>query len=526
MQKKSRNTREDTSDATYRCRDSSAVPSLSDLSIDSEEIKELTSAEASQAGITLPLHASLLNIARERVECPGWDYALLLEELGYYGLIDTAYQECMTAQQLHPFKQHNAFCHLYEWKEKGTSILADIPLAVLQALVDGSLPRKVNDPSPEDMDVFYHFDRKNLEQYYKKSDVDVSYWITRQHDNGNFVPVIYARILHDAKGRSPTPAQLLQVADYLHNYVSGNPLHDSICAEIDNQIKPGTSSEADIRNGRHKFLKGKPDRAQVIVTFATALQTVLRDVDRNVHNQPWNRNLKYIGYTDNASARSSQHDYQTSSWLMDLFTHVCRLLFEEKNKPVFQFQSYTLAYLISFSECELAEELLCRIGGGYYYGGLGFNLQNAGLSVQSSKLTSNHFLEAVCQWRALAESRYSNKEWERQGWSDYNTFDAKYQQICEEKDSRVEVEALEKEIEALEAESDELERNRTPITDLYGAVESNLEILDRLESLPNYRDALFVERIRKRIVDKAKIDTQQKHWNEDLCGHNITSVHV
>jgi hypothetical protein len=60
----------------------------------------------------------------------------LLEELGYYGLIDTAYHECTTAQQKHPFSTQKPFSHIYKWKHIGTPILADIPFALLQALVE------------------------------------------------------------------------------------------------------------------------------------------------------------------------------------------------------------------------------------------------------------------------------------------------------------------------------------------------------------------------------------------------------
>ena len=76
-----------------------------------KEVRELV---YKRPRVSLPLYESPLNIAKERFECPDWEYALLLEELGYYGLINTAYHKCITAQQEHAFATYNTFCHLYK----------------------------------------------------------------------------------------------------------------------------------------------------------------------------------------------------------------------------------------------------------------------------------------------------------------------------------------------------------------------------------------------------------------------------
>ena len=54
-------------------------------------------------------------------QCTVADYSSLLEELGYYGLVDTAYYECMTARQSHQFKQD-----LKIGTETGSTMLPEI----------------------------------------------------------------------------------------------------------------------------------------------------------------------------------------------------------------------------------------------------------------------------------------------------------------------------------------------------------------------------------------------------------------
>lgn len=515
MAHKRRGDHSDTQDAEYvdgrvACPPSLDSSSSSSPSISPKEVQELVSNASKRPRVSLPLPESLVNIAKEKVECPDFDYALLLEELGYYGLIDTAYYECTTAQQKHPFATDNTFRHVHEWKYIGTPILADIPLALLQALVNGTLPRKVCHPLPEDPDVRTYFDDRNLEAHAKDDSVEISHWVTRQHENGGDVPTIYARILHDEQGRSPTPNQLLQVLDFLRKYISGEPAHDKLCTSIDNQVRQQTSSEAEIRTGRHTFLQGKSDRVQTIVTFVNALQNLLGDVDYNVRHQPWGRNLKYIGYTSCFIERTNEQDYKTSSWLMDLFSHVCMHLFREGGHPVFDFRSYIVAYPINIRESHLAEELLCRISRSYYYGGMGFNLQNGGLGVASSKFAALDVMSVAAIHRTLDEARHEKSQiYEEQLWADYHAFDKKYIQKCKENDNRAEILALKKDIEDLEARREELKRNRKPISALYAAAQSKIDCLEQIKQLPICQDKLRVERVQEAIRRKVSRDAQR-----------------
>lgn len=510
MVRKRRGNHSDTQDTEYidgrRTRSlSSDSSSSSSTSISPKEVQELVSSVSERPKVSLPLSKSLFNIAKEKVERPSWDYALLLEELGYYGLIDTAYHECTTAQQKHPFSTQKPFRHIYKWKHIGTPILADIPFALLQALVDGTLPRKVCHPLPEHPDVGTYFDDRNLEAYQKDDSVEISHWVTRQHENGGDVPTIYARILHDDQGRSPTPNQLLQVLDCLRKYISGEPAHDKLCMSIDNQARQRSSSEADIRTGGHKFLNGKSNRVQTIVTFISALEHLLEDVDQNVCHQPWVRNLKYIGYTSRFIKRTNEHDYKSSSWLMDLFSHICRYLFREGSNPVFEFRSYIVAYPVSYSESQLAEELLCRITGSYYYGGMGFNLQNGGLGVASSKFADLDALSIVAINRTLAEARYEEQQMcSKQLWADYNLFPQAQWAIVLLFAFLIVL--FVKSVEGLEAESDKLKQDQPSIADLHDATQLNIGILEQLKQFSICQDEL--ESLQKAFRDRASADAQ------------------
>lgn len=53
-----------------------------------------------------------------------------------------------------------------------------------------------------------------------------------------------------------------------------------------------------------------------------------------------------------------------------------------------------VAYPISRGECKLTQELFCRTGNGYHYTTLGFNMADAGVGVDTSKVDQSGTVDA------------------------------------------------------------------------------------------------------------------------------------
>ena len=207
---------------------------------------------------------------------------------------------------------------------------------------------------------------------------------------------------------------------------------------------------------------------------------------------------------------------------MELFEHVCRYLFrDEDGNHLFKSQSYLVAYPVSYQECQLGEELLCRIGCGYYYTGLGFNIQDAGVGVESSKLANMAVGEAEAVWSTIQEARYENSIWGDQLCSDFEQFNAKYIARCEEMGgpASLELQQLEEENLRLCAERERLLQDQIPLSETDDMVNSLRAQLVEMENDAASEDEgkdVF-RRLQTRIVEDAReAATESRHTELDI----------
>jgi hypothetical protein len=350
------------------------------------------------------------------------NYREILEELGYFAVIDAACTESEDAEHVFFSNTGSEFSSLAFWKMQGIQLIAEIPLALLQSLLDDSLCRKVLSPQP-DKELAALFDNTYLEAWMQGHAVPISPWVTRQV--GNFAPAIYTIILADSEGRSPSPNELRRVIRWLRRYISGDARHDAKCVIIDNQSRQTRSDLSSIQRGLHYHLAGKINRVKQLVTFWNALSTILDEEAPEVDGaapspaatQPFRHHLKYFGFTKNTAERSKGHESGSTNWLKALVFDICKYLFNDGSEncvPTYTFHTYTVAYPVNQTECKLGEELLCRIANGYHYTGLGFNMQDAGVGTSSAALVDVRHGDVARLWEERVELRNKNPCFEPQ----------------------------------------------------------------------------------------------------------------
>jgi hypothetical protein len=330
--------------------------------------------------VKLPLLDIDIARARRSVVLSHSQFGTGLRRFGYMSVIDIAFQESRKAG--HSFKTYHGLSDVAEWRVQGACLLADVPIRILQTLLDGNLANKVATRDPE------------LHGYFQNRK---DYWILRSRGD-DFAPVIYVRIFKDVKGNSPSPAQLLTVLDLLEKYASGKEEHDELCADIDRQVGRGGDATS-IRKGLHRFFGGSIDRVATLLTFVAALRQVLSEVPPEEHDRPFVHPLKYVGFSIKEYQRNVAHDNNNTSWLMPLFSCACKLAFHDSDgSAMFAFESFVVAYPINRVECRLGEELFARMCKSYYYNGLGFNIAEAGLSIGGTNLSGYELGEATKLW--------------------------------------------------------------------------------------------------------------------------------
>jgi hypothetical protein len=342
--------------------------------VPSAEIDGLAIDDTQKKSVELPIRNAIIDGARNKVKLHKHCFSETLDRYGYMGIIDTAYR--VSRDALHPFHVGYDFKSLAAWRVIGTDLLGDIPLPLLRALLNGTLDAKVksndlNDPVAKEMKEYF-IDESN-------------YWRMRQQ--GGFAPIHYVRMFTDGAGNPPSHKQLCLVLEGLKQYVSGDPQHDRFCAEVDNTTRAGRIDAAGIRKGLHHYLEGSAGRANLLHTFIAAHETYLATIAPADRDKPIPDPLQYVGFTTNIIRRTIDHEYGESSWLMTLFEVVCTRLFHNADKTsVFTFETFVVAFPVNRDECRLGEELLCRLCRSYCYNGLGFNIQQGGMSNVAPKL--------------------------------------------------------------------------------------------------------------------------------------------
>jgi hypothetical protein len=347
------------------------------------EVQGLDINAAQSKFVQLPISPAIVQGAYGKVTLPEHPFDKTLQHYGYVGVIDTAYQTSQNA--VHPYHDGYEFRSQAVWRVIGTGLLGDIPLPLLQALLDGTLDAKVKSTDPRYNDLRDHFTDES------------SYWNVRQQ--GDFAPIHYVRMFTDRKGNPPTHRQLCLVLRDLKRYASGDPRHAQTCADIDSMTRKINTDADDIRKGGHHFFKSSLGRVRLLHMFTAAHEAYLATIPPEDHGKPIPDPLRYVGFTINIGQRTSAHTYGDSSWLMTLFGAACSRLFKRSDgTPVFRFETFVVAFPINREECRLGEELLCRLCKSYCYNGLGFNIQHGGMSNVAPKLEPYSEEAARAKW--------------------------------------------------------------------------------------------------------------------------------
>jgi hypothetical protein len=262
-------------------RSSSVMPPSPDLdpfSISENEQRMILTSSTEEDSVRLPVPPETANTARTNVRHCRPEFGRLLRDYGHKAVIDIAFQRSKKAGN--GFHRHQEYKSVHEWRLSGSQLLADVPMCLFQALLDGNLASKVFGDDPADAELCSYFGD--------------SYWTIR--GKGPFAPAHYVRIFTDDHGYPPTPEQLHTVLDGLRKYTSGSPVHDRFCAAVDRETG-GNADTTSIRRGLHRLFDGSEARLQILLTFIYALQAHLDEIPPTEHRRPLPEPLKYVGFS-------------------------------------------------------------------------------------------------------------------------------------------------------------------------------------------------------------------------------------
>jgi hypothetical protein len=438
------------------------------------EVQNLGADPNPPKAVRLPIPGTIVQRADRDVILSEHLFNAQFDTYGYVSVIDIAYQVSQEAQ--HPYhdrKDRNGFKSLAAWRSIGTGLLGDIPRSLLKALLDGQLDAKVKAKDSNDDATI------EVRKYY--TDVN-SHWKLRQQ--GGFSPVHYVRIFADSAGEPPSHEQLSLVLSTLQKYASGDQRYDQLCADIDNTTRTNRTDAAAIRKGQHHYFKGSLSRVRNLYTFIAAQQAYLDTITPETRDRPIPDPLRYIGFTTNFARRASEHADGESSWLMTLFSVVCRHHFKRPDGiPMFEFETFAVAFPINRDECQLGEELLCRLCKSYYYNGLGFNIQHGGIGEVASKLNQGSEEDARRKWDERLRLRSESPVFQHQVTDDIQIYkprwDVYLRILLREEDYKQHlVDKVEKEVTRLKGRN----RSREDVLALIATMESqNLQEEAKIE---------------------------------------------
>jgi hypothetical protein len=429
------------------------------------------------------------DIARKSVNIPGsnavfdrakldvvdqeHDVADLLRRYGYTAVVDAAYHQSRKAS--HPFFSPDSgfSCpDIANWRALGVQILSDTPLVMLQAVLDDSRTDKVMSGDAAHAALSDYFDQEKFEEFAARppstAGLRTNRWVLRH--KSQFAPAFHVRVLADAQGESPTPVQLRRVILRMRQYVSGNADYIDECVAIDNISRSTRSDRISIAERQHYFLDGSTQRVQAILTFCEALDLLLQThaPPRSPQESlPFKYKLKYFGFTVNDTVRSRNHEAGNTNWLKSFFHSICRVEFKDADdQPVFYWHHHVIGFATSVEECHLGEELFCQIGSGYYQTGLGFNIQPAGLSVNSAYLEDCTPKEAAQVWKHVLRWREEGPDFGDQLYHELNICIPVYKQaVIAKRDAQRQAKQRKQDLvetrDRLRSEIDSI-RDRTP----------------------------------------------------------------
>jgi hypothetical protein len=130
---------------------------------------------------------------------------------------------------------------------------------------------------------------------------------------------------------------------------------------------------------------------------------------------PFKHKAKYFGFTIDDTDRHKKHDVGNTNWLKVLYHSILKVEFhDEDGQPELAWHHYVVDFPVSVDECHLGEEIFCQIENGYYYTGLGFNIQPAGIAVSSAYLDKHTPKAAAEKWSTAEQWREEGPDWNHQ----------------------------------------------------------------------------------------------------------------
>lgn len=263
--------------------------------------------------------------------------------------------------------------------------MVSIPCEVLRLIVNGNLCKAIRDGNPE------------FVKYYSED----AAW--QQNSTGtNRSAAIYIRHLVDKEHNAPMPQRCRKAIQRLRRYISGDPEYFKDAVALDNPRNHRSSIE-DIQNGRHHHLQGLIKRVQQTITFCTALEMRLSELDPDMIDVSLEKLLKCVGYSINITARGAQHDKGDTSWFLQMALNAFRL---EAPDAKFTFEGYTICFMAHPHEVSVAESLIGVITHSMIETGGGFGVFQGGVQTTSARLPGLDdaaravFWEQCDRWRS------------------------------------------------------------------------------------------------------------------------------
>ncbi|KAH9868131.1 hypothetical protein J1614_007203 [Plenodomus biglobosus] len=355
----------------------SSRPQVRQSEVDELQEYEIEHGERIQP-VQLPLTHDELQAAHNVIKHTPHDYLQIFNDLGYNAIIDAAYDEAEAAGHYlartpgdHEATPRHEYASNEIWRDSCVEMLASCPRNLLESILDGSLPRKIAAETDTELTRLYD----------KHCDItQQSLWAQRDSTLESFAPSIYMRAFVNDRGLPPPREHILKIIEFMRQYISGDEEFEQQNAAIDSQ-SPGQHNRAEIRAGYRRYLGSRVHAAR-IEAFCAAAEANIRDYESDsdsslsIANNP----LKYFGFTRSPNARAiRQASPSATNVLSALVMAIGRYAFRKlAGGPVYGMKSFTVCHLACPEECRIGEELFCRIGGGYYYTGRGFNVAPAG----------------------------------------------------------------------------------------------------------------------------------------------------
>lgn len=238
-------------------------------------------------------------------------------------------------------------------------MFASMPVAILKAAIDGSLPYKVlseRDHLEYDSDKPEHLQHASIVQR-----------------NSPLAPALYGRFLKNSKGLAPSANQMMIVVNSLRAYVSGKDIEKAV--EIDYTFNPGVSTVQQLEQFNHHYLKRLDNRVALAHTWCHAIELKCKDVPQYKRDRPYPRPLTYCGYAKSIKKRSADYEnHRSTTWLVNLVDAAFKVYVPEE---AFRFEVYTVCFLAAEEEAQLSERAFtlcleakvhqggfCVVGGG------------------------------------------------------------------------------------------------------------------------------------------------------------------